>query len=69
MGGTVRRSWKTIPAEQLKPKQRVCLPDGIKTVEKVEQMLPECLAEVLVTWEGGQVERYCNHKQLLAEGL
>lgn len=65
----MRRSWKAIPAEQLKPKQRVCLPAGIKTVEKVEQMEPLSLAEVLVTWEGGQVERYCNHKQLLAEEL
>lgn len=65
----MRHSWKVSPAEQLKPRQRVCLPDGIKTVEKVEQMKPLSLAEVQVTWEGGQVERYCNHKHLLAEEL
>ena len=65
----MRRNWKAIPAEQLKPKQRVRLPDGIKVVAKIEVAKPECLAEVQVTWEGGQVERYCNHKQLLAEEL
>lgn len=59
--------WKAIPAEYLKFGNKVCLSDGIKVVEKVEQCKPLSLAEVNVTWKGGQVERFCNFKQLLVE--
>lgn len=62
-----RIMWKQQRAELLQNGQRVVMADGIKTVEKVEKCIPLGLAEVEVTWKGGQVEKFCYNKNLLME--
>ncbi len=56
---------KAIIASQLKRGDKVFRGSGIMMiVAEVKPVLPECLAQVQVEWEGGKLEKFCNFTNL-----
>lgn len=56
-----------IPAGQLLKNHKVILDGGSKTVAKVEEVRPECLAQTFVTYDDGTTDQFCNFKNILVE--
>lgn len=56
-----------IPAGQLHKQQVVILPEGRKTIAKVEEVLPECMAQTFVTYTDGTTDQFCNFKNVMVD--